>query len=83
MVSRRLWIVSLCVLVGGVVALSILNCVLINDAIRFLDAFFALFHLLQMTCLLMVLVLARLSLAASGACGLVFILEDRRGFVAV
>ena len=83
MLSRRLWVVLLYVLVGGGVALSILSCVLINDAIIFLDACFALFRLLPITCLLMVLVLARLSLAVSGACGLVFVLEDRRGFVAV
>ena len=83
MVSRRLWVVLLCVLVVGGVALSILSCVLINDAILFLDACFSLFRLLPLACLLMVLVLACLSLAMSVACGLVFILEDRRGFVAV
>ena len=83
MALRRSWVVLLCVLAGGGGALSILSCVLINDAILFLDACFALFRLLPMTCLLMVLVLARSSLAVSGACGLVFILEDRRGFVAV
>ena len=36
-----------------------------------------------MTCLLMVHVLARLSLAVSGACGPAFILGERRGFVVV
>ena len=82
-VSRRLWIVLLFVLVGGGVASSIPSCVLINDAIPFLDACFALFRLLPMTCLFMVLVLAGLSLAVSGACGPVFILEDRRVFVVV
>ena len=80
---RRSWVVLLCVLVSGGVALSIASCVLISDAILLLDACFALFRLLSMTCLLTVLVLARLSRAVSGACGLVFILEDRRGSVAV
>ena len=41
------------------------------------------FRLLLMICLLMVRVLARLSLAVSGACGPALILEERRGFVAV
>ena len=82
-VSRRLWVVLLFVLVGDGVASSILSCLLINDAILFLDAFFALFRLLPMTYLLMVLVLARSSLTVSGACGPSFILEDRRGFVAM
>ena len=79
MASRRLWVVLLFVLVNGGVASSILSCVLINYTILFLDASFALFHLLPMTCLFMVLVLARLSLVVSGACGPAFILEDRRG----
>ena len=76
-----MWVVLLFVLVGGDVASSILSFVLINDAILFLGACFVLFYLLPMTCLLVVLVLAGLSLAVSGAYGLVFILEDRRGFV--
>ena len=80
MVSRRLWVVLLFVLVVGGIALSILSCVLIHDGILFVDACFALFRLLPMTYLFMVLVLARLSLAVSGACGPASILEVRRGF---
>ena len=82
-VLRRLSVVVLSILVGCCAASSILSCVLISDAILFLDACFALFRLLSMTYLLMVRVLARLSLAVIGACGPAFILGDCRGFVAV
>ena len=56
---------------------------LTSDAILFLDAFFALFRLLPMTCLLTVLASARLSRAVDGVGSLVLILGDRRGVVAV
>ena len=51
------------VLFGCCAASSIFSCVLINDAILFLDAFFTLFRLLPMTCSLIILALACLSLA--------------------
>ena len=82
-VSGCRWAASLPVFGGGGVVSSILRCVLTSDAILFLDAFFALFRLLPMTCLLIVLVLARLSRAVGGFDGPVLILVDRRCVVAV
>ena len=82
-VSRRLRVVLLFVLVAGNVASSIASCVLTNDAVLFLDACLALFRLLPMRSLLTARVLACLSLAVSGVCGPVFILEEHRGFVAM
>ena len=54
-----------------------------SGAILFLNAFFVLFRLLPMTCLLTVLVLARLSLAVGVVGGPALILADRRGLVTV
>ena len=71
------------VLFGCCAASSSLSCVLVNDAILFLDAFFALFRLLPMTCLLAVLALARLSLAVGVVGGPAWILADRRGLITV
>ena len=78
---RRSPAVALRVLVGGGVVLSMLSWVSTSDAILLLDACLTLFRLLPMTCLLTVRVLARLSRAVSGSCGLS--LEDRRGSIAV
>ena len=83
MVSRCLLGAASLVLSGRRAASSILSCVLISDAILFLDAFFVLFRLLPMTCLLTVLVLARLSLAVGAVGGPALILADRRGLVTV
>ena len=72
---RRSPAVALLVLAGGSVVLSMLSWVSTSDAILRLDACLTLFRLLPMTCLLTVRVLARLSRAVSGVCGLS--LEDR------